>query len=138
MPKNAETLTATDIEVFFRKLKATLAAAERGLRLQDFISEFDGVPARAKAAKARPAPAPRKGKAAPAKKTRRRARQPGLSTDKVLAGLKGAKDGLSLADLAKKLGEKNKDRVAAALRKLRDEKKAVVEGDRRTAKWLAA
>ena len=134
MAKSPKILTSAQIDSFVESLKATVAAADQGVRLRQLVASFDGE------AVSRPASPP---KAAAAKKTatspkQPRKRQPGLDPEKALAGLKGAKDGMALGALAAKLGEKNKDRVAAALRKLRDQKKATVKGTRQIAKWYAS
>lgn len=134
MAKNAEILTAAEIASFTRKLNATIAAAQRAIELTQLLSKLKG-PLGSTASAPRAASAER---AEGGGRKARRKRQPGMAVEPVLAALKGAKDGLSLAALATKVGEKNKDRVGAALRKLRDEKKVVVKGDRRMAKWYAA
>jgi hypothetical protein len=131
--KSSKILTSEQIDSFVEALKATVAAAETGIRLREMVASLDGSPP------SRPAPAPKAiaaPKSAPVAKARR-TRTPGLDPSKVLEGLKGAKDGMSLGAVAAKVGEKKKDRVAAALRKLRDEKKAIVKGTRRDAKWFA-
>ena len=55
---------------------------------------------------------------------------------RLLDTLKGAKNGLSLKDVAGKVGGP-KETVAYHLRVLRDAKKARIVGNRGTARWLA-
>ena len=142
MARIAAPLTATEIDAFSRKLKATLALAQQAIALKSSLARFAGasgaVP-RISAVPPTPGAAPKAAKAVKAKAGGRKKRQPGIPPEKVAAVLKGApKDGLSLGDLSKKLGESNKDRVGAALRKLRESKQAKVVGDRQFAKWFPA
>ncbi len=106
--------------------------------------------AKAKPAKAKPAPAaktgaPAAGPGAPAAKVASKGKRPhrkylpGIPVEKVAQVLLTAPaNGFSLADVAAKLNEPYKDRVAVALRKLRDTKKARVVGERGNARWFAA
>lgn len=132
MPDN-EILTAAEIDSFSRKLKATVAHAHESTKLRALIEQFSST-LRAGGG----VPAPRlPGVVTAVRATRRRVRKPALSGEAVLAVLKGVKDGLSVSDVATKLGEKDKPRVAVALRKLRDEKKITLKGKKRLARWYA-
>ncbi len=143
MAQNAP-LTVHEIDEFGKKLKETVALAEQALALRETLSKFGSfnLPAvahphaHAPAAKpvAKPAAKVAKAPKAARKGPGKHKRQPGIPTDRVAEAMKGAKP-MSLADVASKLGESNKDRVAAALRKLRASKKAKVDGDRQFAKW---
>lgn len=135
MPRDSDTLTAEDVDTFIRKLKATLALAKRGRALETFLENLRaGLPAKERGLKL-DAVAPK----TPSRRgvPRRRTRQPGIEPDKVLAALKGAKEPMSIKEIAEKVGEKSKSRVAAALRKLRDDKKAKLSGQKALARWSA-
>lgn len=130
MPRNTEVLTAADIETFVRKLKATVALAERGRALEAMLDNLrGGMTSPRKAAR------PSKPAGRPAK--RPRTRQAGIDPEKALTVLKAAKEPMSVKEVAAKLGEKSKPRVAAALKKLRSEKKAVLTGEKALARWSA-
>lgn len=123
MPRTAS--PGTEIQSLLRRLSDLIPALVRDAEFGRQVRRLTGGPAAASAPRA--ATAGRKP----------RGRRPGLDPAKVLEALKGGKP-MSLGDVAKHVGESNKDRVGSALRKLRDEGKAKVKGDRGAARWFAA
>lgn len=136
MARNSkDILTREDIEVFFAKLKTTLAAAEAAEGFRELAAKlnasFGDAPVSSRAATGSTSPK--------AKGKGRRKRQPGIDPEKVMAIVaSGAKNGVSVGDVASQLGEDDKQRVAAALRKLRASKKAKLKGEKRLARWYPA
>lgn len=129
-------LTREDIDIFFAKLKTTVAAAEAAEGFRELAaklnSSFGGAPTSSRAASTAST-------SAKAKTKGRRKRQAGIDPETVLAIVAaGAKNGVSVGDVASKIGEEDKQRVAAALRKLRDAKKAKLKGEKRLARWYPA
>jgi hypothetical protein len=76
-------------------------------------------------------------RAAAAPRGRRRGGGDSAVQQKLLATLKGAKGGLSLGDLVKRVGAQ-RGAVKYHLRALRAQKKVRVKGDRKLARWMAA
>lgn len=137
MPNNTDILTAAEIDTFTRKLQATLARAAESTKLHALIESFTA--SLGGAVTVTKSPAAKAPKAAKAAKKSRRTRKPALATDKVLAAVKAAtKDGIAVGEVAAKVGEKDKGRVAVALRTLRDEKKVKLVGEKRAARWFEA
>lgn len=135
MARTTDVLSTRDIDAFTDKLQNTIALASEAIELRAMLAKF-GATFQGQGRRTAGRPAAQAPKRAAAKGTRRRTRQPGIPPEKVLAALKTQKEAVSLGAITKKLGE-SKERVAAALRKLRDEKKAKVTGDKRLAKWSA-
>lgn len=128
-------LTREDIDVFFAKLKTTVAAAEAAEGFRELAAKLNSsladFPTTGRAA-ATPSTSRAKPKG-------RRKRQAGIDPERVLGIVaSGGKDGLSVGEIAAQLGEEDKQRVAAALRKLRDANQAKLKGEKRLARWFPA
>lgn len=134
--RSDELLTFEEIDAFAARLKATVRAAKAADEFRALAAKLGLAAAPARAPAARPAPAS-KGKAPKAKKAGKRTRRPALDTDVVLQVVASSKEGIAVSEVASKVGQ-DKQRVAAALRKLRDDKKIKVKGEKRLARWFPA
>lgn len=130
--RSTELLTLAEIDAFAAKLKATVKAAQTADEFRTWAAKLAGGEASAapRASAARKATGARKGKAG-------RARRPALDPASVYQVIAGAKEGIAVSEVAAKVGQ-DKQRVAAALRKLRDEKKIKLKGEKRLARWYPA
>jgi len=127
---SAKPLTLSEVDIFFKRIKATIEQVEQTAELRRVIAKLAGgaaVPAaKAKAARV----------AAPAKvgKKARRKRKPGIAPQKVHEQLKSMKGPQSIGAIATVMKEPV-DRVRAALMKLRSQKVAKMTGARGNATW---
>jgi len=125
--RSNELLTIAEIDAFAAKLKATVKAAQAADEFRAWAAKLAGGQAPSAPRTTTRKTASRKG----------RARKPALDTAAVYQVIAGAKDGIAVSEVAKKVGQ-DKPRVAAALRKLRDEKKIKLKGEKRLARWYPA
>jgi hypothetical protein len=135
-------LTPQDIASFTERLKATIAAAERGVELTALLSRFLSGGAATPRTAARATSSAPSAKAAEGKpRATRRGRKAGrraIEGETVIDALRGYKNGASIGDLAQKLGETNPERLRYALGKLRAKKAIRMTGQRSSAKYHAA
>lgn len=127
MARTPNPLTVAELEAFFDRLKDTILLAQEAVRIKAALSGFTDL-------RAGPTGQQRR---APAARRARGGRRGGRSVapDSILGLLKDAKEGASVGTVAAKLGAA-KPRVAVALRRLRDEKKVKLVGQRRQARWF--
>lgn len=136
MAKSPATLTLDEVNEFVDRLRATIQAAAETEAIKRAIANLGvGVAAAPKKPGRKPGPKPA-AKAAPAAKKGKRTRKPGIDPAKVHAHL--SDKGQKIAEIAKKMGEKDVPRVRAALLKLRDAKKAKMAGEKSKAVWTKA
>lgn len=128
----SDILTRDDIDTFVAKLKATVKAAEAASELRELAERLTGTFGDSSGSRRTASAATTKTKG-----RGRRTRQAAIDPQVVYAVIQNAKEGLSVSEIASQVKE-DKQRVAVALRKLRDEKKAKLKGEKRLARWYPA
>lgn len=137
-------LTMDDLADFIGRLEATVAAAGRGAELESLLARVMGADgARLATAKS----SSRGGSARAVKKATPKApvvdkrnskRAKSIEGGKIVEVLTGAKDGMTVAQVADALGEKDHERVRYAINKLREKKSVEMTGSRISARYHAA